>query len=175
MSCCEEQNRRLTRTILLGILLAAYGSIVFVVEGRRINNPTNTSNTDIRNRLRKITIDSTMSASSASISTRTQNTNNYCAEIVTFEILDTITKEDFIKFANEANAPLQEVHGFVSRTLTVDDDNDKQWMDYVVWTDRESALKGAKIIEKDPRFRNFMSSIVGPSVVMKHSTILLKL
>lgn len=160
------ESTQLTRTIVLGLLLVAYGSIVFWFEGSRY--PSGNHINDITNSVAAV-----MSQPSGEKFIMSTNIKDACAEIVTFEIFDTISKEDFVQAATEANAALQEFNGFLSRTLTVDDDG-KQWMDYVVWADRDSALYAGKEVVKDPRFGNFLRSIVETSIDMKHSTVQLR-
>jgi hypothetical protein len=156
MAPCEENQ---IRTTLLAFALVAYASLVlFVFEGYHPSSHDS------------IAAMSALSGPSSATPAQQQR----CAEIVTFQIMDAvISREDFVRAGLESNAALAALDGFLSRTLTVDDDG-VQWTDYIVWEDRESALNGAKVIMEDPRFHAFARVIVGSSVVMKHSTIQLQ-
>jgi hypothetical protein len=95
-----------------------------------------------------------------------------CAEIVTFQLVEGTSKSDFVEAAKQTIDLVKKSPGFVARTLTVDDDG-VTWMDYIVWTDRESGLRAAEAITQDPRFAAFGNAIDMSTLVMKHSEIVM--
>lgn len=95
-----------------------------------------------------------------------------CAEIVTFRLVDGTSQSDFLESAKETVPLIKDMPGFVSRTLTVDDDG-VTWTDYVVWADRASSLQANDLITQDPRFATFGGAIDMSTLVMKHSDIML--
>ena len=56
----------------------------------------------------------------------------------------------------------------LKRSLTVDNG---LWTDYVLWKDRETALKAAEVVPKDPRFADFGKAIDPASVKMRHADV----
>jgi hypothetical protein len=94
------------------------------------------------------------------------------AKIVTFQLMEGITKSDFVEAAKQTINLCKEFPGFVARWLTVDNDG-VTWTDYVVWTDRESGLRAAEGITQDPQFATFGNAIDMWTLVMKHSEIVM--
>lgn len=97
-----------------------------------------------------------------------------CAEIVTFRLVPGMTKEAFRAAAKDTLPVVQEFGGCLHRSLSVNEEHGGSlWMDYILWKDRETALKAAEVVPKDPRFAAFGAAIDPQTVKMHHSDVTL--
>eukprot|EP00339_Tiarina_fusa_P004579 CAMPEP_0117039186 /NCGR_PEP_ID=MMETSP0472-20121206/27526_1 /TAXON_ID=693140 ORGANISM="Tiarina fusus, Strain LIS" /NCGR_SAMPLE_ID=MMETSP0472 /ASSEMBLY_ACC=CAM_ASM_000603 /LENGTH=111 /DNA_ID=CAMNT_0004749623 /DNA_START=71 /DNA_END=406 /DNA_ORIENTATION=- len=95
-----------------------------------------------------------------------------CAEIVTFRLVEGISPSRFLEDAKKTLPVVQEFGGCLERSLSVDEGG--LWTDYIIWKDRETALKAAAEVPKDPRFADFGMAIDPASVDMHHADVEMK-
>ncbi|GFE65854.1 antibiotic biosynthesis monooxygenase family protein [Litoreibacter roseus] len=97
----------------------------------------------------------------------------HVAEIVTFRVADGISDWDFIAAAKTTEAFVQAAPGFISRTLSQDEDG--LWTDYVIWASMDDAKAAAEAIMKDDTVLPFLNAIKPNSVAMRHAEILIQM
>ncbi|MBV6647004.1 MAG: hypothetical protein KI790_16220 [Cyclobacteriaceae bacterium] len=87
-------------------------------------------------------------------------------EITSFKLKEGVTEEDLLKGAEKMqNEFLSNVEGFISRTLTKEEDG--IWRDVIFWKDHHVLEETAEVLMKSPAAGPFMSCIDFESVEMK--------
>lgn len=87
-------------------------------------------------------------------------------EITSFRLEEGVTEKSLLKGAEKMqNEFLSNVAGFISRTLTKEEDG--TWRDVIFWKDHHVLEETAEVLKQSPAAEPFMSCIDFDSVVMK--------
>lgn len=87
-------------------------------------------------------------------------------ELVLFKTKSGVTKEKLVQAAKTATSAFEQMNGFVSRDLAVD--NEGQWTDILHWQDMQSALTAAQTAIEIEECRNYFALIDETQIKMFH-------
>lgn len=92
------------------------------------------------------------------------------AEIVTFELAEGVTPEQFVKISQTSEAFIRAAPGFLHRQLSRGEDG--RWTDYAIWSDMKSAQSVADDFPKQDFAPALMAAIATGSEKMRHEAVL---
>jgi hypothetical protein len=93
-------------------------------------------------------------------------------EIVTFRIAEGVSEEAVLSAANAIMPWLKTQHGFIDRSLSVDDNG--EWLDRVTWRDYATAMAAGEKVMSEESAAPFMAMILPETMVMRHFHIKLE-
>lgn len=93
--------------------------------------------------------------------------SNIAIELVVFKIKPGVSNEAFKEAAAKTIPVLQNMDGFLGRTLAVTETGD-QWTDIVYWKDMDSAQKAAKAFGKELDCQEFISMLDSEQMTFLH-------
>ena len=94
----------------------------------------------------------------------------HVAEIVSFELAEGVTPEQFVTLSQASEAYIRAAPGFLHRQLSHGEDG--RWTDYVIWADIKCAKSIADDFPKQEFAPALMAAIATGSAKMRHETVL---
>jgi hypothetical protein len=100
--------------------------------------------------------------------------NSNVIELVIFQTSLGISKVDLMTAADQTTAFLQKLDGFISRELSVTEDENR-WVDIVHWKDLNAAQQAADKFTKAFECQDFLAMIDTQEMMMLHLNSVLKI
>ncbi|WP_377187315.1 hypothetical protein [Ruegeria meonggei] len=94
----------------------------------------------------------------------------HVAEIVTFELANGTTPEEFVKLSQASEAFVRAAPGFAHRQLSQGEDG--RWTDYVIWTDMKAAQDAAAQFPQQGFAPALIAAINPEGMQMRHENVL---
>ncbi|SLN11637.1 hypothetical protein [Ruegeria meonggei] len=94
----------------------------------------------------------------------------HVAEIVTFELANGTTPEEFVKLSQASEAFVRAAPGFAHRQLSQGEDG--RWTDYVIWTDIKAAQDAAAQFPQQGFAPALIAAINPEGMQMRHENVL---